>query len=296
MIQTPTCEEIATLSGCQKLEHTEVRFIADAGYLDPTQLTSETINLVKDKLRILVNQEALSLHHDGREWHVYNTSGQLIAHAPCVIIANAFDARQFSYTKWLPLQRVRGQLTFLPTQGSLSNLPCILCHDDGYILPKDAQGLHCLGATYEPFLHHDTVTADSHKRNLDGVNHFIPDFIYPDISTLQGRASFRAASVDHKPLIGPVPEWNYFIEKYGDLYHGTRKNFPNGRYIPGLYVSVGHGSRGLITAPLAGEILAHHILHEPAPVERDILHAVHPARILIRALKKSKLDDLTPIS
>ena len=36
-------------------------------------------------------------------------------------------------------------------------------------------------------------------------------------------------------------------------------------WLEGLYVSTAHGSRGLVTAPLAGEILAAYLEDEPAP-------------------------------
>ena len=66
------------------------------------------------------------------------------------------------------------------------------------------------------------------------------------------RAALRCGSPDYLPLIGPL----------GD----------------GLYVSTAHGSRGLITAPLAGEVLAAHLEAEPAPLPRDLMQAMHPAR------------------
>jgi tRNA 5-methylaminomethyl-2-thiouridine biosynthesis bifunctional protein len=39
----------------------------------------------------------------------------------------------------------------------------------------------------------------------------------------------------------------------------------------------------LITAPLAGEVLAAQLEAEPAPLPRDLMQAVHPARFRPRS-------------
>jgi tRNA 5-methylaminomethyl-2-thiouridine biosynthesis bifunctional protein len=57
-----------------------------------------------------------------------------------------------------------------------------------------------------------------------------------------------------------------------------------GAYIPGLYVNVGHGSRGLTSTPLCAELLAAHICNEPRPLPRDLMQALSPARFVIRKL------------
>jgi tRNA 5-methylaminomethyl-2-thiouridine biosynthesis bifunctional protein len=49
-------------------------------------------------------------------------------------------------------------------------------------------------------------------------------------------------------------------------------------------VNTAHGSRGLITAPLAGELLASWLNDEPLPVPRAIAEACHPNRFLLRKL------------
>jgi tRNA 5-methylaminomethyl-2-thiouridine biosynthesis bifunctional protein len=46
----------------------------------------------------------------------------------------------------------------------------------------------------------------------------------------------------------------------------------------GLYVSTGHGSRGLLSAPLAAEIIASAIAGEISPVTVTLANAVRPLR------------------
>ena len=56
----------------------------------------------------------------------------------------------------------------------------------------------------------------------------------------------------------------------------------------GLYLNSGHGSRGLITAPLSGELLASWLNNEPLPVPRTVAEACHPNRYLLRRLVRGK--------
>jgi len=55
-------------------------------------------------------------------------------------------------------------------------------------------------------------------------------------------------------------------------------------WLDGLYVNTAHGSRGLITTPLAGELLAAWLDGEPLPLPRAIAEACHPNRFLLRKL------------
>ena len=62
-----------------------------------------------------------------------------------------------------------------------------------------------------------------------------------------------------------------------------------GTYLPNLYIHCGLGSRGLSYAPLGAKILAAEIARKPFPLENDLRIAMHPARFIIRALKKKQL-------
>ena len=63
------------------------------------------------------------------------------------------------------------------------------------------------------------------------------------------------------------------------------KEYPE-HYFPGLYVSVGHGSRGLLSAALSAELIASMICNEPLPVAKDVVKALDPTRFLIRSIKR----------
>jgi len=59
-------------------------------------------------------------------------------------------------------------------------------------------------------------------------------------------------------------------------------------WLEGFYVNSGHGSRGLITAPLSGELLAAWLENEPLPLPRTVAEACHPNRFALRQLIRGK--------
>ena len=49
----------------------------------------------------------------------------------------------------------------------------------------------------------------------------------------------------------------------------------------------GLGARGFSTSLLLADLLAAQISGTPLPLARDLLEAVHPARFIVRALRKN---------
>jgi tRNA 5-methylaminomethyl-2-thiouridine biosynthesis bifunctional protein len=53
-------------------------------------------------------------------------------------------------------------------------------------------------------------------------------------------------------------------------------------WLGGLYINAGHGSKGLLTAPLCAEIIAAMLEHEPLPVDAGLARTLDPNRFLLR--------------
>ncbi|WP_458576417.1 hypothetical protein [Aliamphritea spongicola] len=84
-----------------------------------------------------------------------------------------------------------------------------------------------------------------------------------------GRVSHRCASADYLPIIGAAPDYNAFISDFDRLRKDSKWQFDcQAKYHPGLYVNLAHGSKGLITAPLGGELLADILNMTPIPLEK----------------------------
>ena len=56
-----------------------------------------------------------------------------------------------------------------------------------------------------------------------------------------------------------------------------------GKIAEGVYGAFAYGSRGLVWAALAAEIIASELEGEPLPLEGKLLDALHPRRFIKRA-------------
>ncbi len=208
------------------------------------------------------------------------------------MIATGAAVRSVPGLEWLPVQLIRGQTTQLPVFSGSRGLRAALCHE-GYIAP-DRAGEHCIGATF--VLQDDSVRLrmEEHRSNLDHLATAVPTWRHHlqglDPATLQGRVGWRCASPDYLPMVGPVPNHEDFLRNYALLRKNARKIIDRrGDYVPGLFLSTAHGSRGLSSTPLAAELLASQICAEPPPMERALCRALSPARFIIRDLGRNRV-------
>lgn len=231
-------------------------------------------------------------------WRLFDASNVEIARANAVVMANARDARAISQTAWLPLGDVRGQISYLAATPESARLACVITAN-GYLCPAH-QGQHTLGATYEilpdanpgaevldaPEL---TVRAADHTANLTAIRRGVPGlFADADVSRLPGRAGLRSVTRDRLPMVGPVPDHSAVLRDYASLRVGTIPDGPPPTMWPNLYMFVGLGSRGMMTAPLLAELLVCQMLGEPWPLEISAARVLHPLRFTIRDLKRNR--------
>ena len=224
-------------------------------------------------------------------WQALNNAGSSIATAQVMVIACAFDSSRFNQTNHLPIQKTRGQISRLPATKKSSALKTVLC-GEGYIAPA-AGGEHTLGATYNVGETSTAIRPEDHHTNLQQLantdaamaNTFNPE----NINQLHGRAAFRCTTLDYLPIAGPAPKLENYLEDYELLRKNARSHIPIASATwPGLYLNIGHGSRGLSYAPLCAELVASQICGEIPPLELDLRQAVHPGRFIIRDLKRKK--------
>ncbi|MBT8129343.1 MAG: FAD-dependent 5-carboxymethylaminomethyl-2-thiouridine(34) oxidoreductase MnmC, partial [Gammaproteobacteria bacterium] len=209
-----------------------------------------------------------------------------LASTDCVVVANAAMAQQFSLLQWLPLRSSRGQLTQVEqTDASRSIRGGISA--ERYITPA-FEGRHIVGASYSLDDASMQMSADDHRRNIDSINRLTGAGLQLN-DAKAGRVAFRAVSEDRVPMVGCVADRECFEVDYRDLHHGRRDRlYPAGTYLPGLYVSTAHGSRGLASCFISAEIIASIIGAEPSPVGKDIVDYLNPARFLVRKLKRCR--------
>ena len=261
-------------------------FYPDAGWVHPPALCAQLLD--HPRIRLHCHQEALSLKRIDGQWQALS-GDQLLAEAPVVVICSAADTVRFEQTAHLPLKRIRGQISRLPASQRSAALSTVVCAE-GYVAPA-RQGEHTLGASFNFDSDDLTPSSAEHASNLNLLREISSDLAERleadklDPATLQGRAAFRCTSPDYLPIIGPLADAEQFAQAYAVLARDARQVPP----IPcpwqrGLYINSGHGSRGLITAPLSGELIAAWLEGEPLPVPSDVAEGCHPNRFMLRQL------------
>ena len=265
-------------------------FYPEAGWVHPPALCALLSQQPNIQLRL--HQEALELRRDGDRWQAWNDK-QLLASASVVVLASAAEIKGFTQSAGLPLKRIRGQITRLPATAASRALNTVVCAE-GYVAPA-RQDEHTLGASFDFNSDDLTLNSADHASNLQLLEEISPELTGAlnaatlDPEQLQGRAAFRCTSPDYLPIVGPLADTTAFAEAYTVLGKDARQ-VPDTPcpWLDGLYINSGHGSRGLITAPLSGELVAAWLNNEPLPLPADVAQACHPNRFALRALIRNK--------
>ena len=172
--------------------------------------------------------------------------------ADVVVVCCAHSALALDRFSQFPLTAVRGQVSLIPETQSSRSLRSVVC-GDGYCAPA-LQGLHIIGASHSFNDESLDVRPCDHADNLARMAAHSPALREAlgeiDIDHLEGRASVRCSAPGAMPLVGEVQ--------------------------PGLYCSLAHGTRGLITAGLAGETIAAMACGHLSPLPESILSALAP--------------------
>jgi tRNA 5-methylaminomethyl-2-thiouridine biosynthesis bifunctional protein len=271
--------EASMLAGVT-LTHGGLYFPA-AGWVHPPGLCQALT--VHPNISIRTSTSALQLQRHSDLWHVCDAAGTLVV-APVVVVAAASASMQFNQTAHLPLESVRGQLSFVEQTIESGRLKTIVC-TDGYVSPA-VHGQHCIGATFTPDDSSAEVRETDHAANLARLAD-ISSELHAALHNrpAQGRVAFRSVTPDYLPVVGPVLDATLVTEK-PPRPNADPATLP---WLPGLYVNAGHGSKGLINAPFCAEMLASAIAGEPLPADAQLLAALDPNRFLLRQLGLKKL-------
>ncbi|MBV8032908.1 MAG: bifunctional tRNA (5-methylaminomethyl-2-thiouridine)(34)-methyltransferase MnmD/FAD-dependent 5-carboxymethylaminomethyl-2-thiouridine(34) oxidoreductase MnmC [Betaproteobacteria bacterium] len=170
-----------------------------------------------------------------------------------VILATADDA--LCRVPHARLRRVRGQVTYVPEEAF--EAPHAVCLRGGMVLPA-VDGLCVAGASFDPDDDDPRPRAESDEGNLARVEKILLAKV--EAKNLEHRVGFRVVAPDRLPLVGRIA---------GNV-HGA----------------LALGSRGLIWASLAAEILAASLELEPMPIEGKLLDAIAPGRFAARARRR----------
>jgi tRNA 5-methylaminomethyl-2-thiouridine biosynthesis bifunctional protein len=182
----------------------------------------------------------------------FGSAVEKLPKAPVVILANSAEAPKLCAVPHLRLRRVRGQLTYVPADALEPPRAVVL--RGGMVLPP-IDGVCVVGATYDLEDEDAALREDSHAANLERLRNILG--VDTRVPAPQGRVAFRAVTTDRLPVVGKIAE--------------------------GVYGAFAYGSRGLVWAALAAEIIASELEGEPLPLEGKLVDALHPRRFTKRA-------------
>ncbi|HET9206761.1 MAG TPA: FAD-dependent 5-carboxymethylaminomethyl-2-thiouridine(34) oxidoreductase MnmC [Burkholderiaceae bacterium] len=275
-VQALSAVDASALAGCA-VNGPAWRYTG-GGWVDPRSLVRHWLDheLVEWMPRTRVTRIARGA--DGR-WRLFDVDDRVVCETETLVLANADGLQPLLAEPRWPLQRSRGQVTWIADAPS-NWRPAVPIAGAGYAISLDG-GLLC-GATSDL----DDGCAEpreaDHRRNLDGLQRLSGRSWDPTPESLEGRVAWRVHTRDRLPLLGGVPL------PPAARASSSRQDQP--RFIArvaGLHVLAALGSRGLTQAPLAGDVLAAMLTGTPLPIGSALLDAVDAARFAARDARDS---------
>nr|WP_294885781.1 FAD-dependent 5-carboxymethylaminomethyl-2-thiouridine(34) oxidoreductase MnmC [uncultured Limnobacter sp.] len=173
-----------------------------------------------------------------------NDIGPLREQYSAVVVCVAENALELAPIPGARANAVKGQISKL----RCAVKPGVVLSGESYAIAPAAEDWLVLGATYERPVLHLNPTAEADELNIARFKAAFPDL--PLGEWLDHRCAVRSVWHDRLPAIGPVPN------------------------MPGVYMSTGFGSRGLLWAALGGCVLADYF--KGSPIESKLLKKITP--------------------
>lgn len=251
-------------------------YLPESGWIKPKLFCQALVN--SDLITTITATQAIHIKKQASDWLVILSKEQSLA-ADIIVICSANDIHQFTQCRHMPITPVRGQVNFFKANMISGSMKTILCSDH-YLSPA-IDGFHSIGTSYGPNDLNPAISNEDTLANLQALQQICPTiFDSIDKNNVDGRVAWRCATKDYIPLAGPVIN-EHALRQSPPRYNDNSSHLP---WLSGLYVNAGHGSKGLITAPLCGELIANHVTNEPFVINPKIASRLNPSRFLFKAL------------
>lgn len=274
----------------------EGMFFPQGGWVYPKEVVKKA--LAHPRIDVSCQTEVTALEQvktskvQSSMWHVQTLQkGELKIHqAAVVVVATGSLNAELNAQLGLPIRPVKGQVTHIEETQQRVKLNKALTHS-GYAVSYGKGAV--TGATFEAPDMSFSLSQESHNLNLQASFDVLPNWLEGSATTLaeevEGRVAFRPTTPDHLPIIGAVPDFDWVDEAYitQSHMHAVYRYQPQ-QYQAGLFVSNGHGPRGLMSVFLAAEIIYAEIAGESLPVPLSLYQASHPARFKIRQWRSGR--------
>lgn len=250
LLQAVDAEQASTLAGIP-MEYGGLWFPA-GGWVALPQLCARMAE--HPRITPQFSREVTELTRTASGWRA---SGEgFKTEAEQVVVCCGHPARKLAQFATFPLQPVRGQITAVPATAASKNLRAVVSAE-GSCGPA-VDGRHILGSTVVFNDESADLREAEHAQNVAKLATHMPELSRAlgttDVARLSGRAAVRCSTPGATPLVGEVE--------------------------PGLYCSLAHGTRGLLTPAIAAEVIAARMCGQLAPLPQSILAALAPQRLI----------------
>ena len=252
-------------------------FYPAAGWVDPSALARSFIERAGDATSVHEGVDVQAVRRVEDRWEALDGAGQIIDSAPVLVLANAADAARLLPALTLPMDSVRGQLSWMAADHTAAPATRLPIAGAGYLLPP-SNGRIVFGATSASDDSDASVRTEDHRSNLAQLERLIGRPLGIDASHLEGRTAWRCVAPDRLPVVGAAPALDPSV-------HAGASRTDQVRFVarePGLFLFTALGSRGITWSALCAEVLAAAVSGGAMPLEASLLDAIDPARFAVR--------------
>ncbi|MDG6774578.1 bifunctional tRNA (5-methylaminomethyl-2-thiouridine)(34)-methyltransferase MnmD/FAD-dependent 5-carboxymethylaminomethyl-2-thiouridine(34) oxidoreductase MnmC [Thiomicrorhabdus sp. ZW0627] len=252
-------------------------FFPQGGWVNPPSVVRRCLQ--HPNIEVCYEQAVEDFQQEDGGWKV--TTGDKVYRGESLVVATGSLNSRLNERLGLPIRPVKGQVTHLEADQQNWSLQCALTHE-GYSAPGEA-GKAVTGATFEAPDMSEELSQEGHQANLKQAAKALPDWLDVGAEEVGGRIAFRPTTPDHLPIIGPVADPQWLQQAYLSQSHTHAVyRYPVQKYLTGLFVSNGHGPRGLMSVFLAAESIVADLQGKPLVQPLSLYQASHPARFVIR--------------
>lgn len=182
---------------------------------------------------------------------------------------------------------IRGQLSRFKTDVVLPS--AVLCHQTLQVTSDKSE--YFAGGTYDLHDPRAVIKSEDNATNLHAVTAHCHE--HANDVLLDAWAGLRLSSNDTLPFVSPLPDVHAYVNDYAHLqHHATRPVTTPARYIDGMFINAGYGSKGTLYAPIAAKVIAHYLLGAPAPLPAKHMAGLHLGRFVIRHISRRTVETL----
>lgn len=263
-------------------------YLPESGWVKPKAFCQALIQ--SKQIKKLKAHQAINIKKTNQIWQVALNKEQTLE-ANSVIVCNANELHQFTQCQHIPTTPVRGQVNFFKATDMSREIKPVICSDH-YLSPA-VDGFHSIGTSYAANDLNPALSDLDTQDNLLALKK-ISSTLHSNIQNenMTGRVAWRSTTRDYLPLAGQLIDATALI-KAPPRYNDNPRDLP---WLDGLYVNAGHGSKGMITAPMCGELIANQITNTALGINQSIAAKLNPSRFLLRDLGLKQIaQNLYPI-